>query len=265
MLINLESITLGILGGLGPMSSVYFYEMLTAHTRAIKDQQHLNIIISSRANTPDRTDYILGRSQESPLPAMIEEAQRLELAGAGIIAIPCNTAHCFYEGICDSVNIPILNIIRMTVEFCRSLGLRKVGLLATEGTVDSRAYENALKEANINCIIPKKEDQNTVSNIIYEQVKKGLAPDIDAFLEVVDNLRKDGCERMILGCTELSLLKRNHLPGNDFIDSLEVLALSAIRLCGKEPKNFDAELMAFSVPCNNTFDHRIAKGSKPCC
>ncbi len=248
--------TLGILGGLGPMSSVYFYEMLTAHTRAAKDQQHLNIIISSRANTPDRTEYILGKSTESPLPAMIEEAQRLEHAQADMIAIPCNTAHCFYEGICDSVNIPILSIICMTVEFCRSLGLKKVGLLATEGTVTSRAYETALKEVGIECAIPSESGQAIVSDIIYGQIKKGLAPNIDAFLEVVDELRTDGCERMILGCTELSLLKRNHLPGNDFIDSLEVLALSAIRLCQKEPKNFDAELMSFSVPPINTFDHR---------
>ena len=261
----MDNITLGILGGLGPMSSVYFYEMLTAHTRAIKDQQHLNIIISSRADTPDRTDYILGKSNKSPLPTMIEEAQRLERTGADIIAIPCNTAHCFYEGICGSVNIPIINIIHMTAEFCRTLGLRKVGLLATEGTVASRAYENAFKEVGIDCTVPSVKGQTTVSDIIYGQVKKGLAPDIDPFLDVVQDLRRDGCERMILGCTELSLLKRNHLPGNDFIDSLEVLALSAIKLCKKEPKNFDAELMSFSVPCNNTLNNRIVKGNKPCC
>lgn len=234
------------------MSSVYFYEMLTAHTRAASDQHHLNLIISSRADTPDRTDYILGRSKESPLPAMVEEARRLERAGADLLAISCNTAHCFLEGISDSVNIPVLSIIRMTAEFCRSLGLRKVGLLATEGTVASRAYENALMEAGIECAVPSDEGQKTVSHIIYGQIKKGSAPDIDAFLEVVDELRHKGCERMILGCTELSLLKKNHLPGNDFIDSLEVLALSAIRLCGKEPKNFDAELMSFSVPPINT-------------
>lgn len=248
----MDNLTLGILGGLGPMSSVYFYEMLTAHTRAVSDQQHLNLLISSRADTPDRTDYILGRSNESPLPTMVEEARRLERAGADLLAISCNTAHCFLAGINDSVDIPVLSIIRMTAEFCRFLGLRKVGLLATEGTVASRAYENALNEMGIECATPSSKGQKTVSHIIYGQIKKGFAPDIDAFLDVVDELRREGCERMILGCTELSLLKRNHLPGNDLIDSLEVLALSAIRLCGKEPKNFDAELMSFSVPPINT-------------
>ena len=71
-----KNITLGILGGLGPMSSVYFYGMLTSHTLAVCDQQHLNILLSSRADTPDHTDYILGRSDENPLPVMVEEALR---------------------------------------------------------------------------------------------------------------------------------------------------------------------------------------------
>ena len=85
--------TLGILGGLGPMSSVYFYELLTAHTRAACDQEHINLLISSRADTPDRTAFILGRSADDPLPAMVEEAARLERAGVDLLAIPCNTAH----------------------------------------------------------------------------------------------------------------------------------------------------------------------------
>ena len=78
--------TLGILGGLGPMSSVYFYEMLTAHTKAERDQDHLNIILSSRADTPDRTDYITGRSSDNPIYTMMSEVSRLIGAGADIIA-----------------------------------------------------------------------------------------------------------------------------------------------------------------------------------
>ena len=75
---------LGILGGLGPMSTVYFYELLTAHTKASSDADHIDMLISSRATTPDRTAFILGRSKEDPLPVMIEEALRLERAGADL-------------------------------------------------------------------------------------------------------------------------------------------------------------------------------------
>ena len=128
---------LGILGGLGPMSSVYFYELLTAHTKASSDGDHIDLLISSRASTPDRTAFILGNSSSDPLPVMIEEAKRLERAGADLLVIPCNTAHYFYDGLKESCQIPILNIIEETVAHLYRNKIQKFGLLATAGTVES--------------------------------------------------------------------------------------------------------------------------------
>ena len=238
--------TLGILGGLGPMSSVYFYEMLTAHTEAYCDQEHLNILISSRADTPDRTDFITGRSKNNPLPIMREEVERLAAAGASIVAIPCNTAHYFYDGISESSPVPILNIIRETADFCDFLGLDRVGVLATEGTVRSGAYKKTLESLGIEYMTCSEGDQRVVSEIIYGSVKQGKEPDIDEFLRVADSLTSSGCKRIILGCTELSLLKKNCRLGIRFIDPLEVIASRAIRECGATPTGFDPELMNFS-------------------
>ncbi len=237
---------LGVLGGLGPMSSVYFYEMLTTHTYAERDQQHINILISSRADTPDRTDFITGRSSENPLPTMVREVDKLARAGAEIIAIPCNTAHYFYDGVAKASSVPIINIIEETVSFCKYLGLRKVGVLATEGTARSGAYQAALEREGIEYMTCSDADQNTVSDIIYGSVKQGKEPNIDKFLAVADTLTAHGCERIILGCTELSLLKRNCRLGIRFIDSLEVLAARAISECGASPLGFEPELMNFS-------------------
>ena len=69
----MNRVTLGILGGLGPMSGVWFCEMLIAHTKADGDADHINFLLSSRADTPDRTDFILGRSEHDPAPVMTEE------------------------------------------------------------------------------------------------------------------------------------------------------------------------------------------------
>lgn len=240
----MESKTLGILGGLGPMSSAYFYEMLTAHTRAERDSDHLNILISSRADTPDRTDYILGKSDNNPLPVMNLEVKKLIGAGADIIAIPCNTAHYFYEGISAAADVPVINIIRQTALFCYRSGLKKVGLLATEGTVRSGAYTEIFDKAQIECVVPH-DDMDTVMDIIYGKIKKGITPDKKEFLSISDKLFSQGCERVILGCTELSLLKREFALGDEFLDSLEVLAYSAIKMCGKEPEGFSSELMNF--------------------
>ena len=238
--------TLGVLGGLGPMSSVYFYEMLTSHTRADRDQDHINILISSRADTPDRTDFILGRSAKNPLPVMSAEVDKLAAAGAQIIAIPCNTAHYFYDGVSRNATVPILNIIEETADFCKHLGLKKVGVLATEGTILSESYRAPLEERGIEYMSCSEQDQRTISDIIYGSVKQGKEPDLDEFLRVADSLSAHGCERIILGCTELSLIKKNCRLGARFIDSLEVLTVRAISECGAELCGFDSELIKFA-------------------
>ncbi|MBQ8140645.1 MAG: aspartate/glutamate racemase family protein [Clostridia bacterium] len=237
---------LGVLGGLGPMSSVYFYETLTSHTKADCDQQHLNILLSSRADIPDRTAFILGKSDSNPLDAMRREVEKLVAAGAEIVAIPCNTAHYFYEGISKSSSVPVLNIIEETVSFCKYLGLSKVGVLATEGTVLSGAYKNVLEREGIEYTTCSEDEQRIISDIIYGAVKQGKEPDLDRFLQVADTLTAHGCERIILGCTELSLLKRNCRLGIRFIDSLDVLSIRAITECGALPQTFDDELIKFA-------------------
>ncbi len=251
-----ERKVLGVLGGLGPMSSVYFYELLTSHTSADCDQQHLNILLSSRADIPDRTAYILGKSEKNPLIAMCQEVDKLTAAGAEVIAIPCNTAHYFYDAIAQNSSVPILNIIDETVSFCSYLGLNRIGVLATEGTSRSGAYKNAVERAGMEYMTCSEEEQNIISDIIYGSVKQGKEPNLDRFLYVADLLTAKGAERIILGCTELSLIKKNCRLGIRFTDSLDVLAIRAISECGAIPQGFDEELTKFSEKKGKT---------KPCC
>ena len=241
----MNAVTLGILGGLGPMSGIRFCEMLTAHTRVSADQEHIDFLLSSKATTPDRTDYILGRSECNPAPIMRAEVDKLVAAGADLIAIPCNTAHYFYDAIAASCPVPIINIIDQTVEFCRQNQIRRVGVLATEGTVSSGAYESVLRRAGLEYLTCTPEEQQAVSHIIYSQIKQGLPPDTKAFRQISEALRLRGAEALILGCTELSLLKEMLGADGSYIDSLEVLACAAIRLCGKEPIGFAPSLMNF--------------------
>ena len=236
---------LGILGGLGPMASVYFCEMLISHTRALRDCDHINFLLSSRADTPDRSSFILGQSSDDPTGAMIEEALRLERAGAEVIAIPCNTAPYFYDSICNEVSIPVLNIIRETAKYCKSSGLTKIAVLATEGTASSGAYQKFLDEYEIEVLPLTSDEQNVITHIIFDQIKSGAEPDLKSFLRVSNSLIARGAQLIILGCTELSLIKKQNPLPEYFIDSLELLALSAIVECGKEPIDFDEPLMKF--------------------
>lgn len=229
------------------MATVYFYEMLTEHTKAEKDQDHIDMIISSRATTPDRTAFVLSESDENPLPIMQEEAEKLISCGADIISIPCNTAHYFYDALAPMLSVPMVNIIYETVSFAKSIGAKKIGILATEGTVKSRAYEKVCTDMEIGYEAPDEEYQKILSDIIYGEIKQGKDANMAKFAEVCRHMREKGCERLVLGCTELSLIaKKNRLEG-EFIDSLSVLAAKTIKMCGKTPIGFSDEMMKYVI------------------
>ncbi len=229
-----KSKLLGILGGVGPMATAYFYELLTSLTKAGKDQDHIDIVISSRATTPDRTAFIMGTSREDPLSVMIPDAKKMVDFGAELIAIPCNTAHYFYDRLAAEVDVPILNIIEESVKKLKADGVKRFGLLATDGTVNSLTYQKYCEGHDIECLVPDLERQARVMNIIYNQIKCGEAPDMESFFDIAHSMRERGCERLILGCTELSLIKKTESLGDFYVDSLECLALSTIRACGKK-------------------------------
>ena len=167
---------LGILGGLGPYASAYFYELITTHTKAEKDQDHINIILSSRASTPDRTDFILGNSDDSPLPWMIRDARALEQFGATAIVIPCNTAHYFIHEVRRAVTVPVPSIITETVLHLKRSGLQKAAILATTGTLSSGSYQEELTRFGLDYMTPDKPGRDLLMEIIYDDVKKGRIP-----------------------------------------------------------------------------------------
>ena len=234
---------LGILGGLGPMATVYFYEMLTRHTQAARDQDHIDVIINSRATTPDRTSYILGQSAENPFDIMAadmtDSLRKLESCGADCLVMPCNTAHYFYDRLNETIPIPILNMVEETVLAAKAGGSARVGILATTGTVRTRTYQRMCEKHGLPCAVPDDAAQAAVMDIIYGDIKQGRPANMDAFERAAASLRAQGCDRAILGCTELSLIKRDEGLGAFYLDSMEVLARNAILAFGKTPIGFD--------------------------
>lgn len=229
---------LGILGGLGPMSTVYFYEMLTKHTVAHCDQDHLDIVISSRATTPDRTAYILGQSHEDPFAVMEQDARMLVEYGATLLAIPCNTAHYFYDRLSRSLPVPVLNMVQLTARQAKKMGCTKLGILATTGTVASGTYQAVCEAEGLQWAVPSPARQSALMEIIYCQIKQGQRVDMARFMEIADELRAAGCQQAVLGCTELSLIKRDEGLDSFFLDSTEVLAKETLAVCGKPSEGF---------------------------
>ena len=225
---------LGILGGLGPLSSAYFYELVTTHTQAECDQDHIDIVLSSFASTPDRTAYILGKSEKSPVPKMVQCAKMLEGCGVDAIVIPCNTAHHFIEEVRKSVSVPVPSIIEETVLQIKKMNIKKPLILATEGTIQTEAYQSCLITHDINFCIPDNKDQEIISRVIYDGVKTGNLRVADDIVKVVNKYSQLGCDCAILGCTELSILRKQLENRINTIDSMECLANTVIQMFGKK-------------------------------
>ncbi len=224
---------LGILGGMGPAASARFYTMLTSLTKASCDSEHMKVLLFSTPDIPDRTAFILGKSRESPVPSMQKAAICLAEAGAELIAIPCNTAEYFHTDLQKICPVPILRTAYECAAFAAARGVRKPGLMATEGTVRSGLYRRAFAEFGIEPAVPSERGQAAINGIIYESIKKSLPPDKNAFRAAAEELAALGCDAIILGCTELSLIPLDESDKKyGFIDSLAVLAKKSIALCG---------------------------------
>lgn len=230
---------LGIMGGLGPISGAYFYELLCRHTLAEKDQDHIDVVLSGSATTPDRTAFILSRSSESPLPRMISDARKLEAFGADAIVIACNTAHYFIDEVRASVNVPVPSIIHETVDYIKSTGIKKVGIMATNGTISAGSYQSECYSSGLEFILPDKEHRNLLMELIYDDVKSGNSNAYEKLQIISEHMKKRGCDAAILGCTELSVVNSANRKNEFLIDSLEVLAYYSIILCGKTPVGFN--------------------------
>lgn len=227
----------GIIGGLGPMATAYLLQLIVDMTDAKTDQEHLDAIIFNRPGVPDRTAYILDHSKPSPVPPMVDMAQKLEALGVCAIGTPCVTAHSFHEELQSSVKVPFIHMVQETAAYLKAAGCRKAGIMATSGTVHMGLFQTALTEAGLDYALPDEAMQKNVMSLIYDNVKAGLAADMAKFRAVSDALRKDGCDAIILGCTELSIIKRDNEIGSGYLDALEILARAAILTCGKKIKS----------------------------
>lgn len=193
---------LGVLGGMGPLATVDFLDKLVRQTRASCDQDHIPVIVASIPQIPDRSDALL-RGSASPLPAMLASVDRLTNAGADLIVIPCNTAHVWYEEIAARAGVPVLHIVRAVLDELRECGLSGgvVGLLATTATVQAGIYQATLREAGLECRVPV-DDTQVMTGI--RAVKAGeLALARDLFAGLVRELLANGCDLVVLGCTEI--------------------------------------------------------------
>jgi aspartate racemase len=224
---------LGIIGGLGPMATAHFLTLVTQMSVAATDQEHIEILMHSRPAIPDRTAFIVGKSPKSPEADLVALARELAAAGAEVIAIPCFTACYFYEAYSQAAGVLVLHPIIDTATHLREAGIKTAGIMATDGMLASRLYQEHLTRLSITPLVPEPDEQRQLMSLIYDDIKSGKPADFARFTALSQHLFERGAEAILLGCSELSLFKRDHPLPTGYLDVLEVLARSAVRECGE--------------------------------
>ncbi|MFB9731320.1 aspartate/glutamate racemase family protein [Ornithinimicrobium kibberense] len=199
---------LGVLGGMGPAATVAFLDALVRATPAGRDQDHIDTVVLGHASTPDRTARLLDPDLPDPTPYLVGDLELLARLGATCAVIACNTSHAFLPA---ELPLPLLSLVRVgagaAVDRARAQGAARprVLVLATDGTVLSRVYQDALADLGAEPLLPDEDGQRAVMAMIYQGVKAGVHVPTGHFLELVGRLRGEA-DTVLLGCTELSVL-----------------------------------------------------------
>lgn len=230
--------TLGVMGGMGPEATSYYYENIIAHTNASCDQEHIDMVILSHATMPDRTRAIVTGEQKELINKLCNDARTLETMGVANIAITCNTSHYFYDHIQKAVKIPVINMIEESVAYAlRDFEeVKRIGIMATDGTINSRIYHKACRKLGVTPVKPSEERQKDVMSLIYDDIKAGKPGDRRKFDRVISEFMRKGCDVIILACTELSVFKGKHDIPSICLDAMDVLVKESILRSGAEYK-----------------------------
>ena len=239
---------IGIVGGIGPYAGLDLLRKVFDNTIAGKDQDHIDaMLLSMPSSILDRTEYLVGKVKENPGLAIAEVAKRLEMAGAMVAGIPCNTAHVseIFQPILDELlmeccRIKVLHMIHETVSFLAGTfpKIKRIGVLSTTGTYLNSVYKDALEAKGYEVFRPRFEMQEqlihpaiyhpeygikSVSNPVQSRAKNKL-------LEGFIYLKERGAEAVILGCTEIPIaFPEKNIEGMVAIDPTTVLARALIQ------------------------------------
>ncbi|RDK00757.1 aspartate/glutamate racemase family protein [Paraburkholderia lacunae] len=221
---------IGILGGMGPLATVDFMEriiQLTSTAGALCDQQHLPLLVANLPHIPDRSEAMLGVG-EDPLPALLDGIDMLNRNGVELIAVPCNSAHYWYDAMRARSGAPMLHIAETCVA-AMPPGTRCAAVLATGGTLHSGLYQRVLAARDIVPVVPDEGTQQNLDACIHAVKAGDLARSAEYLRAALLDLEARGAEAAVMGCTEIPLAAR-HLkaPAMTLVDSTLELARATV-------------------------------------
>lgn len=200
--------TIGLIGGMSWESSAIYYRIINEEVKEHLGGLHSSKCILASVDFAEVEGYQMQGNWDLAGQLLGDTAAKLQAAGADFIVICTNTMHKVVPIIEQYISIPILHIATATAKEILKEGSNKIGLLGTKFTMEQDFYKDCLIEKGILPIIPTEAERNEVHRIIYEELCLGMIKEESRnfYVSVIENLRKQGAEGIILGCTEIGLL-----------------------------------------------------------
>ena len=222
--------TVGIIGGMGPEATINFMSKVIALTPSQRDQDHIHMVVENNPHIPDRQSTAENDLIAIELTAI---AERLEVAGADFLVLPCNTAHVFIDDLLKNIQIPFVHIVSETVnEIVKEhTNVKNVGLLATDMCINSGIYHQAIKSVDRTVLVLEQQDQKSCMQLIFD-VKKGKYSKSTRtdMVRLADQLIQKGADIIVAGCTEIPLILDTKSINVPLVSSTEVLAKRTVEI-----------------------------------
>ncbi len=218
--------TVGIIGGLGPETTSEFYLDIVFSCYKKTKEARPGIIIASVPLPYQIEEDLITKNvgSERYFPFLVNEAKRLEKAGADFIIMPCNSLHVFIKEIRNAVDIPVLSIVEETVKFLKKNNLNKVGIVSTSATIQNKLYETAFEQNNIAYVTPDAFQQAKMGKFILNLVTgQQKNRDREDLIQIINDFEKKDVDCVALACTDLQLLIPKH-PRLKIFDTMKIFA-----------------------------------------
>lgn len=224
---------IGVIGGMGPLATADYLQKVIEETNAPDDASNVPMLISCDPRIPDRPAAILDGA-ESPLPRLLEIRDRLLAAGATALAMPCNTAHHWYEALREGCPVPFLSIVEASCDEVRHrlVPASAVAIVGTRATLAIGLYEKALQRQGIATMVPTPRELDDFWLPAIVEVKAGRVPAGASYAELgMQALLRKGATQVVLACTELPLALALTTYGQSSVcvDTTRALARATVR------------------------------------
>lgn len=223
--------TVGIMGGMGPAATVDLMQRIIAATPAADDQDHIRMLVDNNPKIPSRVKALIEKTGPSPLPVLLAMASQLAEQGVDLIAMPCNTAHHYYDELAASVDIPFLNIMELVSGHIadRQPGFARVGLLASSALSQIQLYEPWFEAHSAEIVYPPAEKQSDLMELILAvKANAGERLGYAAMQKCADALEALDVDCLVIACTELSVVAKELRTDLSCYDAADILAREAV-------------------------------------